>query len=125
VLQQPVFDAVACVAFRQHGLLDRRKLRGRYCAAWSLCQSARVPDETCEKVRPVAGGSAGDDSVEILGVALRFHQRFTSTIGASVEITARRRAAVKFPKNRLRLQVGFMNSSIPKIDQLFRMADCP
>src|SRR5579863_10772790 len=74
---------------------------------------------------PIAGRSACDDSVEILGVPLRFHQRLTSAIGAPVENTARRRAAEKIPKNRFGLQVGLVHGAIPEIDQLLRVSDCP
>ena len=76
-------------------------------------------------MRPVAGRSAGNDSVEILGIPLRFHQRLTSAIGASVEITARRRAAEKISNNRLRLQIRLMHRAIPEIDQLLRVSDRP
>src|SRR5579863_7780038 len=74
---------------------------------------------------PIAGRSACDDSVEILGVPLRFHQRLASAIGASVEIAARWRTAENVPNNRLRLQIRLMHSAITEINQLLRVSDCP
>jgi hypothetical protein len=84
-----------------------------------------VPHERREQVRPVAGGRAGEDADEVVGIALRFHQCLASAVGTAVEVAALGVAAVERAHNRLGLHARFMHRPRPEVDQLLGMTDRP
>jgi len=76
-------------------------------------------------VSPVVGGSTGEDSVEILGEALGFHQRLTAAVGTTLEIGVRCRPAVERLDQALGVHVGFMQRAVAEIHDLLRVFESP
>jgi hypothetical protein len=66
-----------------------------------------VPDEACQEMCEEVGPRADDDAVEIVRIALRFHQRFVAALRATIEIRALRRLAHERCDDR----VGFVSLS--------------
>src|SRR5438552_11182617 len=76
-------------------------------------------------MRPVVGGSAGNDSVELVGITLRLHQSLASAIRAADKIAPRRVAPIERANDRFGLNACLVYRAISEIDQLLRMADGP
>src|SRR5579862_5348277 len=74
---------------------------------------------------PVVGRSAGHNTVEIVGEALRLHESFTAAVGTTDEVAAGGRSAVERLHDGAGLQCGFVNRAVAEIDQLFRVSDGP
>src|SRR5260370_6331347 len=68
---------------------------------------------------------AGEDSVEVFRIPLRFHEGFTSTFGTAVEIGIAGSLLVEGVDDLLRLEVCFMNRAITEILNLFRAVHGP
>src|SRR4029078_12926600 len=77
------------------------------------------------KLCRVCAGGAGQDAVEVFRKPLRFHERFAAAVGAAVEVTPLRVAAVKRADDRFGLHRGLMHGAVPKVDQFLRMSDGP
>src|SRR5436305_109592 len=79
-----VLDSVQLVALRQRGRLDHRQLgRGNRAV---IENRLLVEDEPGEVVAPEVRGSGNDDTVEVLGEALRLHQRLAAAVRAADEV---------------------------------------
>ena len=65
-------------------------------------QRLHVLDELRADAGEIGRGRAGDDAVEVVGIALRFHQRLAAAVRAAVEVRARGRGAVVAADDRLR-----------------------
>ena len=71
------------------------------------------------------GRIAGDDAIEILRIALGFHQRFAPAVGAALEIGEFRRRARIGADDRLGGVGGFLEGAIAEVDLLFGMVQRP
>ena len=71
----------------------------------------------------VVARGARDDGVEVLRVALRFHERHAAAAGAAVEIREARRAAIERGGRGLALHRGFVDRAIAEVNQLLGMPD--
>ena len=74
---------------------------------------------------PVVGGRTGDDTIEVVGEPLRFHQSFAAAVGTADEVAAGGCAAVEGLHDGAGLQCGFVNRAVTEIDQLLGMTDGP
>src|SRR6185295_4777586 len=72
-------------------------------------------------VRAVVSRSTGDDPVEVLWVALCFHECLASAAGATNKIRETRRRGICGGNDRLALDCRFVNGAVAKIDQFLRM----
>src|SRR5439155_19695752 len=120
-----VLDTVQGIARRQGGALDKRQLFRRDCACGVFQQRLLIPDESRKVMRPVVGRGSRDDSIEVLGVPLRFHERFTAPIRTPHEVVSRWILAVERANDRFGLHAGLMHSPMPEVHQFLRMSDGP
>ena len=120
IFDHAIFHSVEGVALPQNRLLNGGKLGRRDGGFRIVEQGALVPQKACEKVGPVVGGSAGDDTVEVVGKPLRFHEGLAAAVRTTDEVAAGGRSAVEGLHDGARLQCGFMHRAVAEIDQLFR-----
>ena len=72
---------------------------------------------------PVVGGSSGDDAVEVVGVALGFHEALLASGGAAFPVGALLRLAVEGGDDRFGFYGGLVLGAIAEVDDLFGMAE--
>ncbi len=68
-------------------------------------------------------GRAGDDAVEVFGVAGHFHKGLPTAGGAAVPIGVLRAFAVVSGHNRFRCDDGVVYGAIAEVDDFFRMPE--
>ena len=76
-----------------------------------------------EEVFPVIGGGSGDDAVEVVGVALGFHEALLASGGAALPVGALLRLAVEGGDDRFGFYGRFVLGAIAEVDDLFRMVE--
>src|SRR4051794_36623754 len=76
----------------------------------------RTPQARKSGLRLQARGRARDDSIEVVGIALRLHQAFTATVGAARPVGVIRRLAVVGGLDRLGRHGDDMDAAIAIVD---------
>ena len=125
IFYQSVFHAVQGIALLQRRFLDYRQFGGRNHTRRVVQQGAFIPQMPGNGVRPVVGGRTGDNAVEIVGEALRFHQSFPPAVRTAHKIVAPGFLTVKSLHDSARLQPCFVHRAPAEIHQLLRMAHGP
>ena len=74
-------------------------------------------------VGAVVSGGASDDPVEVLRVALCFHEGLPSAAGTPNEVRETRRRGIRGGDDRFAVNGRFVNGAIAEIDQFLRMTD--
>ena len=77
------------------------------------------------EARPVVGWIAGDDPVEVVGVALGLHQALLTALRAADVVGISRRAVVERRGDRLAIVGRDMQRSMPKVGDELRVSDRP
>src|SRR5438045_2323059 len=72
---------------------------------------------------PVIGGGSGDDAVEVIGVALGFHEALLASGGAAIPVGALLRLAVEGGDDRFGFYGRLMLGAIAEVDDFFGMAE--
>ena len=125
VAEEAVLYAVRGVAGGERSALDR----GQFSAGDIVLPGRCVPWETLspagEHARPGIRGRTGEDSVVVLGKALRLHQCLAASVGARVEVGLLDRVAVISLDHVLGPQRGQVNGAPTKILDLFRVVQRP
>src|SRR6185437_13899996 len=114
--------AILARAFCQRGLGQHGELARWDVACRIVEQRLLVPDEAGEEVGPGVGWRADDDAVEIVGEALRLHQRLAAAVRATGEIGALRALPGEGGDDRLRVVGRLLEGAVAEIDDPFRMA---
>src|SRR5581483_11072335 len=71
------------------------------------------------------GGGAGDDADEVVGVALRFHECFTATVGTANEVGIGWFLTIEGADDGFSLDGGFMDSAVGEVDEFFGVTNSP
>ncbi len=71
------------------------------------------------------GRGAGDDAIEVFGIALGFHEGFAAAIGAADEVAAGNVLAVEGADDGFGLGGGFLEGAVAEVDEFFGVADGP
>ena len=75
------------------------------------------------EVEMIVRGRAGDDGVEVFGIALRGHQSLTASCRATVVVGKTRALIVERFDESLRLHGHFVHGAIGEVDHLFGMTE--
>src|SRR6185369_5023347 len=73
----------------------------------------------------VVRGRAGNDAVEVVGEALRFHHGLASAVRAAGEVRLGFGRAVIAADDRLRDLRRAMDGEVAEVDQTLRVVECP
>ena len=122
IIDDAVLDAVERVAGIERGLMQHGKFLFGNEAGRILVRGLRGGDELKALGGAVITGIAGDDAFEIVGIALRFHERLPASARAAGEIRKLRRRAIERGHDGFAAQRRFVHGAIAEIDQLLGMA---
>ena len=122
IIDNAVLDTVLRVAGIERRLMEHGKFFFRNEAGRIFVRGLRGGYELKALGGAVITGIAGDDACEILGIALRFHERLPAAARAAGEIGELRRYAVERGNNGFAPQGRLVHGAIAEVNQLFRMA---
>ena len=111
-------------ALGQRRLLQQFALRLAKVAA-GLGHRLLLNGRQAEQLAHIVGGRAGDDSVEIGGKPLGFHQGFPSAVRTAGKVGSADRAALVGDDQGLGNVGGLLQRPPAEVDRLFRMAERP
>ena len=121
IAHQSVLQAVRLVARREAGLrhqFDRRRRQERVRRRQHLL----IHDRPAHLHRRAGGGVAANHAVEIVRVALHFHQRLAAAVRAALEVGILRRRAVERRGQRLGRHRADVRAAIAVVDFLGAIA---
>ena len=123
IVDDAVLQSVARVACIERGLVQHGKLLRRNPARRILEGRLRGRHELKAFARSVIAGISGDDALEILGKALRLHERLPAAARAAGEVRQALPHAVERGDRGFTLERRFVHRAIAEIDQLLGMAE--
>ena len=126
IVDHAVLDAVDQIAGICGRLAEDRRLGGWDVALRVLQRRHRIPEVRAGvEARPVVGRVAGDEAVEVLGIALRLHQTLLAALGAADVVGVLRRLAVIRARNRLAVHGRHVRAAMAEIGDEVRPAEGP
>jgi hypothetical protein len=111
-----VLHSVERIALRDGRLADAREILAREHCTRLLQRRVRRPELAHVQVREAKHGRAGDDTVVVVGVALRRHETLAAARRAAVEIRVLRRSPVVCFDDGLRFERHLVNRTIAVVD---------
>ena len=121
IADQSVEQTVTLIACVERGAMQDCQLLRRDEACRILMRGLRRGNELEALVRPVVSRGASDDAIEILWIALGFHEGLPSAAGAPNEVRQTGRRAIRRGDSCLALHGRFVYGAIAEIDQFLRM----
>ncbi len=118
-----ILDAVGCVAGIECGLMEDGELLVRQIAGGREVGGLFNPDGAGEEMLKVIGGGSGDDAVEVVRVALSFHEALPASGGAAIPVGALLRFAIEGGDDCFGFYGRLVLGAITVVDDLFRMAE--
>ena len=125
IVYQTVLQPVEPVAGRHHRRAEHRQLGAREVLPGIAGRGEPGPQLGRHQPDPVVGGSASDDAVVVVGVALGLHQGVMSALRAADEVGEVGVAAVVGARDRLAGDGRLVLRAIPEVDQPHRVSQRP
>ena len=115
------------VARGRHRIAENRRLVRGNVALGILQRGDRIPQVRASiETRPVVRRITGDQTIEVVGIALRLHQTLLSAFGAADVIRIVRPLAVERARDGLAVDRGrHVRSAVPEVGDEIRAAERP
>ncbi len=125
VFDEPVLQPVERVARLQRRAVNRGVRRRRDDALRRLVRRLPLRHEAERFVAPVVRGRAGENRVEVGGVALRLLERHSAAARAAGEVRQLGRHPVEAGDGRLAVHGGLVNGAMPEVGDLLGVPERP
>src|SRR3989454_9076906 len=126
IVDDAVDDAVDRVAGRCRRLAEDRRLARRDIALRVLQRGHRIPEVRAGvETRPVVRRIAGDEAVEVLGIALRLHQPLLPSLGTADVVGVLWTLTVEDAADLLAVHGSDMRAAVPEIRDEVGPSECP